>query len=83
VRLHELDKDIRETARIRALTHQQGQEMADGMKTEMNSMEEGISNIENVDEIKNAIQSRVISIRNHLANFIYKEGEKEKGRERA
>ena len=52
--------------------------MADGMKTEMNSMEEGISNIENVDEIKNAIQSRVISIRNHLANFIYKEGEKEK-----
>lgn len=77
-RLHELDNDIRETARIRELTHQQGQVMADGMKTEMNSMEEGISNINNLDELKTAIQSRVILLRNHVDNFISKEGEKDK-----
>lgn len=77
-RLHELDKDIRETARIRELTHLQGQEMADGMKTEMNSMEDGVSSINNLDELKTAIQSRVILLRNHVDNFISKEGERDK-----
>ncbi|MCW8986270.1 MAG: diguanylate cyclase [Gammaproteobacteria bacterium] len=75
-RLHELDKDIRETARIRELTHLHGKEMADGMKTEMESMEEGISNINNLDELKTAIQSRVILLRNHVDNFISTEGGK-------
>ena len=77
-RLHELDKDIRETARIRELTHLQGKEMADGMKTEMNSMEDGVSSINNLDELKTAIQSRVILLRNHVDNFISKEGERDK-----
>ena len=75
-RLHELDKDIRETARIRELTHQHGQEMTDGMKIEMNSMEQGINNINNIEELKTAIQSRVILLRNHVDNFISSEGEK-------
>ncbi|MDH5601600.1 MAG: diguanylate cyclase, partial [Gammaproteobacteria bacterium] len=75
-RLHELDKDIRETARIRELTHQHGQEMTDGMKIEMNSMELGINNINNLEELKTAIQSRVILLRNHVDNFISSEGEK-------
>ena len=77
-RLHELDKDIRETARIRELTHLQGKEMTDGMKIEMNTMEEGISNINNLDELKTSIQSRVIMLRNHVDSFILKEGEKDK-----
>ena len=77
-RLHELDKDIRETSRIRELTHLQGQEMADSMKTEMTSMEEGISNINNLDELKTAIQSRVILLRNHVDSFLSDEGEKNK-----
>lgn len=77
-RLHELDKDIRETARIRELTHLHGQEMADNMKTEMNSMEQGISDIDDLDKLKTAIQSRVILLRNHVDNFISKEGEKDK-----
>jgi len=75
-RLHELDEDIRETARIRELTHRHGQEMTEGMKTEMNSMEQGISSINNLDELKTAIQSRVILLRNHVDNFISNEGEK-------
>jgi len=77
-RLHELDKDIRETARIRELTHLHGMEMTDGMKVEMNTMEEGINNINNLDELKTSIQSRVIMLRNHVDSFILKEGEKNK-----
>ena len=46
------------------------------MKTEMNSMEQGINNINNLDELKTAIQSRVILLRNHVDNFISNEGEK-------
>lgn len=75
-RLHELDSDIRETARISALTHKQGVELTDGMKNEMSGMEEGINNIENLEELKTAIQSRVILLRDHVDNFILKEGEK-------
>ena len=75
-RLHELDKDIRETARLRELTHQHGQQMTSDMKTEMDSMEEGISNITNIDELKTAIQSRVILLRNHVDTFISSEGAK-------
>ncbi len=77
-RLHELDKDIRETARIRELTHQHGQKMTEGMKHEMKTMEEGISNINNLDELKTSIQSRVILLRNHVDSFIINEGEKNK-----
>lgn len=76
-RLHELDKDIRETARIRELTHMHGQEMTDVMKTEMDSIEHGVSNINDLDELKTSIQSRVILLRNHVDNFILKEGEKD------
>jgi diguanylate cyclase len=77
-RLHELDKDIREIARIKELTHLHGKEMTDVMKTEMATMEEGISTIHNLDELKTSIQSRVILLRNHVDNFILKEGEKDK-----
>ncbi len=77
-RLHELDKDIRETARIRELTHQHGQKMTEGMKHEMKTMEEGIININNLDELKTSIQSRVILLRNHVDSFIINEGEKNK-----
>ena len=77
-RLHELDKDIRETARIREMTHKHGQEMTSVMKTEMDSMEEGVSNINDLNELKTSIQSRVILLRNHVDNFILKEGEKDK-----
>ena len=77
-RLNELDKDIRETARIRELTHLHGQKMTDVMKVEMTTIEEGINNINNLDELKTSIQSRVILLRNHVDNFILKEGEKDK-----
>jgi len=77
-RLHELDTDIRETARIRELTHQHGKKMTEGMKSEMKTMEEGINNINNLDELKTSIQSRVILLRNHVDSFILNEGEKDK-----
>lgn len=76
-RLHELDKDIRETSRIRELTHLHGKEMTDGMRTEIQTIEEGISNIDNFEELKTSIQSKVILLRNHVDTFILKEGEKE------
>ena len=75
-RLQEMDKDIRETARIRELTHQHGMEMTRDMKTEMDTMEQGINSIQNLEELKTAIQSRVILLRNHVDTFILKEGEK-------
>lgn len=77
-RLHELDKDLIETARLRELTHQHGQKMTGVMKTEMISMEQGINSINNLDELKTSIQSRVIMLRNHVDTFILEEGEKNK-----
>lgn len=77
-RLLELDKDIRETARIRELTHIHGQEMTEIMKVEMSTMEDGINNINNLDELKTSIQSRVINLRNHVDHFLIKEDEKDK-----
>lgn len=76
-RLHELDKDIRETARIRELTHLHGKEMTEGMKTEIQTIEQGISSIDNFEELKTSIQSRVILLRNHVDTVILKEGEKD------
>lgn len=76
-RLHELDKDIRETARIRELSHQHGKEMTEGMKSEIQTIEQGISNIDDFEKLKTSIQSRVILLRNHVDNFILKEDEKE------
>lgn len=76
-RLHELDKDIRETSRIRELTHQHGIEMTDGMRTEIETIEKGIISIDNFDELKTSIQSRVILLRNHVDTFILSEGEKD------
>lgn len=76
-RLHELDKDIRETSRIRELTHLHGKEMTEGMKTEIQTIEQGISSIDNFEELKTSIQSRVILLRNHVDTFILKEGEKD------
>ncbi len=76
-RLHELDKDIRETSRIRELTHLHGKEMTDGMKTEIQTIEQGISKIDDFEELKTSIQSRVILLRNHVDTFILKEGEKD------
>lgn len=76
-RLHELDKDIRETSRIRELTHLHGKEMTDGMRTEIQTIENGISNIDNFEELKTSIQSKVILLRNHVDTFILKEGEKD------
>lgn len=76
-RLHELDKDIRETSRIRELTHLHGKEMTDGMRTEIQTIEKGISNIDNFEELKTSIQSKVILLRNHVDTFILKEGEKD------
>ena len=77
-RLLELDKDIRETARIRELTHLHGKEMTDVMKVEMSTMEDGINNINNLDELKTSIQARVINLRNHVDSFLIKEDEKDK-----
>lgn len=76
-RLHELDNDIRETARIRELTHQHGIKMTEGMKTEIQTIEQGIVNIDNFEELKTSIQSRVVLLRNHVDTFILKEGEKD------
>ena len=76
-RLQELDKDIRETSRIRELTHLHGKEMTEGMKSEIQTIEQGISSIDNFDELKTSIQSRVILLRNHVDTFILKETEKD------
>lgn len=77
-RLIELDKDIRETAKIRELTHLHGKEMTDVMKIEMTTIENGINNINNLDELKTSIQSRVINLRNYVDNFLIKENERDK-----
>jgi len=44
----------------------------------MSSMENGLNNINNLDELKTSIQSRVILLRNHVDSFIIQEGEKDK-----
>lgn len=74
-RLHELDKDIRETSRLSELNHLHGKEMTDEMKSEIQTIEQRISSIENFEELKTSIRSRVILLRNHVDTFILKEGE--------
>lgn len=74
-RLHELDKDIRETSRLNELTHLHGKEMTAEMKSEIQTIEQRISSIENFEELKTSIQSRVILLRNHVDTFILKEDE--------
>lgn len=77
-RLHELDHDIRETARIRELTHRFGVDMAGDMQSEMKTMEQGLKDINNIDELKSSLQSRVIMLRNHVDKFLLEEGDKDK-----
>ena len=77
-RLQELDSDIRDTARLRELTHRYGVEMAGEMQAEMKTMEQGLQDINNIDELKSSIQSRVIMLRNHVDKFLLDEGDKDK-----
>jgi len=77
-RLQELDSDIRDTARLRELTHRYGVEMASEMQAEMKTMEQGLQDINNINELKSSIQSRVIMLRNHVDKFLLDEGDKDK-----
>jgi len=77
-RLQELDSDIRDTARLRELTHRYGVEMASEMQAEMKTMEQGLQDINNIDELKSSVQSRVIMLRNHVDKFLLDEGDKDK-----
>lgn len=77
-RLQELDSDIRNTARLRELTHRYGVEMAGEMQAEMETMEQGLKDINNIDELKSSLQSRVIMLRNHVDKFLLDEGNKDK-----
>lgn len=77
-RLQELDSDIRDTARLRELTHRYGVDMAGEMQAEMKTMEQGLKDINNIDELKTSLQSRVIMLRNHVDKFLLDEGDKDK-----
>jgi len=77
-RLQELDSDIRDTARLRELTHRYGVDMASEMQAEMKTMEQGLKDINNIDELKSSVQSRVIMLRNHVDKFLLDEGDKDK-----
>ena len=77
-RLHELDYDIRETVRVRELTHRFGIEMASEMQVEMKTMEQGLQDINDIEKLKSSLHSRVIMLRNHVDKFLLEEDEQDK-----
>ncbi len=69
-RLAELDRDIRETARLQALSEQAGREMDSQVREEVDGIERSVADAVDLDALKTAVQSRVILIRNHMDRFL-------------
>lgn len=75
-RLHELDKDIQQTARLRDAALSESREMNQMVNSQVSSIEQSMDEVLDLDALKTAIQSRVVIIRNHVDRFL----EQEEGR---
>jgi len=73
-RLAELDRDIRETARLQALSDQAGRDVDSRVRDEVSDIERSVADAEDLDALKTAVQSRVILIRNHMDRFLEQHG---------
>ena len=73
-RLAELDRDIRETARLQALSDQAGRDVDSRVRDEVSGIERSVADAEDLDALKTAVQSRVILIRNHMDRFLEQHG---------
>ncbi len=69
-RLAELDRDIRETARLQALSDQAGRDVDSRVRDEVSDIERSVADAEDLDALKTAVQSRLILIRNHMDRFL-------------
>ncbi len=69
-RLAELDRDIRETARLQELSDRAGRDMDSRLRDEVSGIERSVADAEDLEALKTAVQSRVILIRNHMDRFL-------------
>ena len=72
-RLHELDTDIQETARLRDSSLEEGQQMSGAVNQEVAGIQKSVDEAVELDALKTAVQSRVIIIRNHVDRFLENE----------
>lgn len=77
-RLYEMDSDLVSAGKLRLLSNQQGHTMSDAVKKEMRDMEAGINHIQNIDELKTAVQSSVVLLRHHVDTFMLDEDKQNK-----
>lgn len=69
-RLHEIDTDIRESAKLHAAAHQQSQDINSAVNDDVKGIEASVSEALDLESLKRAIQSRVVILRNHMDKFI-------------
>ncbi len=72
-RLHELDQDLRETARLREQSQHAGREINKTVAGEVHGIEQSVRQAVDLESLKTAVQSRVIIIRDHMDRFIESE----------
>ncbi|MGD9390637.1 MAG: diguanylate cyclase [Thioalkalispiraceae bacterium] len=72
-RLHEIDSDIRGTAKVHTESHQHSQDLNKAVKGHVKGIEDSVSQALDLDSLKRAIQSRVVILRDHMDKFIAEE----------
>lgn len=72
-RLHELDKDLRESTRLREASRLAGDEVNQQVQGEVREIEQSLQRAPDLEALKTAVQSRVIIIRDHMDRFMQTE----------
>lgn len=75
-RLGEMNTDLKEAARLREVSRQQGEAMTATMDSHVSDIESGLNTIQNVAEMKSQLQARVIKLRNNMDDFLSRERER-------
>lgn len=69
-RLHEMDVDLQETARLHARSASDTRDVNNAVKDEVKNMEDSVEHAKDLGSLQTAIQSRIIIIRDHMDRFL-------------
>jgi len=72
-RLHEIDSDLQETARLQQLSLTGSKEVNAAVEEEVRGIEQSVENASDLSMLQTDIQSRVIIIRDHMDRFLQAE----------
>lgn len=68
-RLKQIDTELQQTGQWRELSTQEGRQLDDSIRTAINNINTSLDASENLDEIRNAIRSRLDDIDQHMSGF--------------